>query len=155
MDQLASFLGIPGKLTPIVCQPDLVKTAIEIPSQISFMGIDSGVRHSVDGASYGEVRCAAFMGYSIIAEKFGSDNSMLLNFNGNRKMLPYDGYLCNITTKEFEEKYKSFLPLTIIGKEFISDFGKTIDHVTTVVPDINYKIYNCSQHPVYENERVQ
>src|SRR5678815_1616432 len=65
MDQLSSHLGQKNKLLPLICQPHLVDKAISIPRGINFSGIDSGVRHAVSGASYSDVRAAAFMSYSI------------------------------------------------------------------------------------------
>ncbi|HTL51855.1 MAG TPA: GHMP kinase, partial [Planctomycetota bacterium] len=56
MDQLASHLGRANRLLPILCQPDQVGPALTIPRGVAFVGIDSGVRHAVSGASYGQVR---------------------------------------------------------------------------------------------------
>jgi len=72
MDQLSSHLGQKNKLLPLICQPHHVDKPIGIPRGINFSGIDSGVRHAVSGASYSDVRAAAFMSYSIIALSEGA-----------------------------------------------------------------------------------
>lgn len=156
MDQLASYFGEPKKLLPILCQPDRIEKPIALPDDISFIGIDSGIRHSVAGASYGDVRCAAFMGYSIIAnlleisaEELGSAKSKV-----DFSTLPFQGFLCNISVQQFEESFLHNLPHAIIGKEFIERHGVSIDRVTVIDELKNYHVRQCTSHPVYENERV-
>lgn len=156
MDQLTSYFGEPGKLLPIVCQPDLIRESIPLPADVFFIGIDSGIRHSVGGSSYSDVRCAAFMGYTIIALTAGAkrkdiQESIRTNdFSG----LPYGGFLCNISVAELEEQFRKVLPEKITGKDFISQYGPTIDRVTAIKEDTTYAVYPCTAHPVYENERV-
>jgi L-arabinokinase len=156
MDQLASYFGVHGKLLPILCQPDIISTPVDIPSGISFIGIDSGVRHSVGGSSYGDVRCAAFMGYSIILHSLGVAREDIRHSiqTGDFSKLPFQGYLCNISVQAFEEQFKSLLPASMKGKDFLLLYGETIDGVTTVNPETDYTIYECTAHPVYENDRV-
>ena len=156
MDQLSSYMGQSGKLLPIRCQPDLLFPLISLPADLHFIGIDSGIRHSVGGASYGEVRAAAFMGYSIIARLAGCDARLLeaCRATGNRQPLPYQGYLSNIAVAEFEEKYRDALPESLSGKDFLSAYGYSIDVVTKVHPETSYAVRQATLHPVYENERV-
>jgi galactokinase len=155
MDQLTSFFGEPRKLLPIVCQPDKMRKAISLPSDIVFIGMDSGIRHSVGGFSYADVRCASFMGYSIIADSLGvrsKDIQEAIRAN-DRSRLPYGGYLCNIPVTEFETKFKSLLPASMEGKDFLSH-SRTIDSATKVMDQTRYSVYESTAHPVYENERV-
>ncbi|HEY0740121.1 MAG TPA: hypothetical protein VGD40_01615 [Chryseosolibacter sp.] len=156
MDQLTSYFGHDNKLLPIVCQPDKLLSLIEIPEPIHFMGIDSGVRHFVGGSSYTDVRCATFMGYTIIANHLGIsiDEMKHSRATGQRLSLPFHGYLANISVSEFESKFKNLLPETMTGLEFIQTFNQTIDPVTQVEPETTYAIHACTSHPVYENERV-
>lgn len=156
MDQLASYFGQEGKLLPIICQPDELLPLISIPKELHFMGIDSGVRHSVGGSSYTDVRCATFMGYSIIAKHLGAsvDDIKNVRLTGQRSSLPFHGYLSNISVKEFESKFENLLPEKIKGSDFIETFNQTIDPITQVNPDTLYFIRDCASHPVYENDRV-
>jgi L-arabinokinase len=71
MDQITSHCGEAGKLTALVCQPAEIRGSLEIPDDVEFWGIDSGVRHAVSGSDYSSVRVGAFMGYRIIAELAG------------------------------------------------------------------------------------
>lgn len=156
MDQLSVHLGRKNKLLPIVCQPHHVLKPVSIPSGIFFYGIDSSVRHAVSGASYGDVRTAAFMAYTIIAHQEGVDEKELKTAKEKNDFthLPYGGYLANISVADFKNKYASHLPEKISGNEFLKKFGVSIDHVTTIEPEKNYRILACAGHPVYENHRV-
>ena len=157
MDQLASNFGNPGTLLPIVCQPDHLLTEIDIPRNVSFIGIDSGIRHQVAGASYSDVRCAAFMGYTIIIQTLGVNKQEITQAKQSQKFsnLPYKGYLSSIAVADFEKQFQEALPDKITGKDFLNRYGETIDAVTTISKDKSYSIKHCTAHPVYENHRVQ
>ena len=157
MDQLSSHLGQKNKLLPLICQPHHVDKPIRIPRGINFSGIDSGVRHAVSGASYSDVRAAAFMSYSIIALSEGATWEDLdhAKTSADWSRLPYKGFLANIPVSVFEEKYLSLLPAEIPGKDFLSRYKVSIDPVTTIDEQKIYKPLVCGSHPVYENARVK
>jgi galactokinase len=157
MDQLASYFGEPKKLLPIFCQPDLIDNPISLPDDVSFIGIDSGIRHSVAGASYSDVRCAAFMGYSIIARVSGTSSEELLSAKKKNDFsaLPFQGFLCNISVNQFEDSLLQRLPASLSGKEFLEQYSISIDRVTLIDEQKNYHIRQCALHPVYEHDRVK
>lgn len=144
MDQLASFFGFSDQLLPIICQPDLVQNPVKIPEGIHFIGIDSGVKHEVGGASYGEVRTAAFMGYSMIANAIQ---------DSEQSDLPYSGYLSNISISELNNKFLSVLH-DINGEKFLEQYKKIIDPISTIDPNYFYRVIPCTKHPIEENFRV-
>src|SRR6187399_9509 len=156
MDQLSSHLGQKNKLLPLICQPHQVDKAISIPRGINFSGIDSGVRHAVSGASYSDVRAAAFMSYTIIALNEGATVEELeqARTSGDWSKLPFKGFLANIPVSVFEEKYISLLPKEISGNDFLSRYKVSIDTVTNINQDKIYRPAVCGSHTVYENERV-
>jgi L-arabinokinase len=157
MDQLASYFGESGALLPIFCQPDIIHQPVPIPHNIHFVGIDSGVRHSVGEASYSDVRTAAYMGYSIIAKQEGVTQEQLAGAKAKNDFssMPYKGYLANISPSTFEEKFALKLPYRMAGQYFVSYFPVHIDPVTSVSTEKFYAVLDCSRHPVYENFRVQ
>lgn len=157
MDQLSCYFGEPKKLLPILCQPDIIENPIPLPEDVYFIGVDSGVRHSVAGASYSDVRCAAFMGYTIIANQSGvfADELLSAKSRNDFSSLPFRGSLCNISVKQFEASLLMHLPHVLSGKEFLEQYAVSIDHVTTVDDQKNYYIRPCASHPVYEHDRVQ
>src|SRR6187455_1312619 len=156
MDQLSSHLGQKNKLLPLICQPHQVDKAISIPRGINFSGIDSGIRHAVSGASYSDVRAAAFMSYTMIAFNEGATVKELeqARTSGDWSKLPFKGFLANIPVSLFEEKYISLLPGEISGKDFLSQYKVSIDSVTNIDEDKIYRPSVSGSHPVYENARV-
>lgn len=153
MDQLASYFGRENYLLPIQCQPDILHEPIQLPDNLHFIGVDSGIRHAVSGASYSEVRTAAFMGYSIISQKEGIEKKDLKNINSTEN-LPFSGYLTNIPPSLYESKYARNLT-SMYGKDFVADYETIIDNISTIKPDSFYNIKACTEHPIYENLRVK
>ncbi len=156
MDQLSSHLGQKNKLLPLICQPHHVDKAISIPRGMNFSGIDSGIRHAISGASYSDVRAAAFMSYTIIALKEGATVEELdqARTTGDWSKLPFKGFLANIPVSAFEEKYISILPGEISGAGFLAHYKLSIDTVTNIDENKIYRPAVCGSHPVYENARV-
>ena len=68
MDQIAVVAGKEGFILPLVCQPCLPESLIQLPNELQIWGIDSGVSHQVSGIEYEAARAAAFMGYKIICD---------------------------------------------------------------------------------------
>ena len=157
MDQLASYFGRNGFLTPIKCQPDVVYDSIQIPDEVRFIGLDSGVRHSVGGASYGDVRAAAFMGYSIIAQKLGAsiEDLQVAKATKDWSNIPFKGFLGNVSVHEFESEFASLLPKEISGFDFLSKYKLSIDDATAIKDEVVYNVFNATKHPIYENYRVE
>ncbi len=157
MDQLVSYLGKSGRLLPILCQPDRVFESLNIPSSIRFVGIDSGVRHSVGGASYSDVRAAAFMGYSMLAHQFGYKRKKKRGMLGKEDLskIPFRGYLANISPSFFVENCESLLPETMEGKAYINLYGESFDLITQPVEDQFYNVRDCTAHPIFEHHRIE
>lgn len=166
MDQLASYLGQKNALLPILCQPADVGPVVTLPRGVRFVGIDSGVTHAVSGASYGDVRTAAFMGYTIVARRNGASIASLKRvaagaLRGNskpqadRETLPFGGYLARVTPSEFDTCLRDEIPVAMTGREFLQEFHAIIDTVTTVSKQSRYAVLACTRHPVAENGRVR
>ena len=154
MDQITSHCGEAGKLTALVCQPAEIRGWIEIPNDVEFWGIDSGVRHAVSGSDYSSVRIGAFMGYRIIAEVEGLDirevGDGLVDIDDER----WQGYLANVTPNDYEKEFRNKLPGAMNGQEFLSRYRGTTDPVTSVDPKKTYAIKAPTEHAIYENSRV-
>lgn len=156
MDQITAYLGEANRITPILCQPDLVMPPLTIPDDVLLIGVDSGVKHEVSGSAYSEVRAAAFMGYSIIAQSLGANLADLLacKEHGHREGLPFKGFLANISPEQYEAEFAGILPEKMLGSEFLTRFHTTTDPVTKVDPQVTYQVKACTEHPIYENSRV-
>jgi len=146
MDQVTSALGEKGKPIIIKCQPCQILGTLRPPDGVSFLGIDSKVKHAVSGSSYTDVRIGAFMGHKIILNHLLSQGA-----SGD----PYNGYLCNISPEEYIRRYRDLLPSKMKGSEFLRLHGDTVDPVTRVDPDGLYMVRSRVEHPIYENWRVK
>ncbi len=156
MDQMTSACGREGCLLELLCQPASILGQRSLPEGLSVFGIDSGVRHAVTGADYGQVRVGAFMGYRLIAEleKFAVERtrpSEALAIADPR----YGGYLANISVSEWQARYESALPEALSGAEFLERYAGTTDRVTSVEASRSYPVRAATGHPVHEHFRVR
>lgn len=156
MDQMSVMFGQENKLFSLLCQPAEIQGWVEIPEDIEFWGIDSGVRHAVVGADYSSVRIGAFMGYRIICELAGitsepTEKKGLVRIGDTK----WNGYLCNLTPSEFEQFYSANIPIEILGSEFLAKYQGKTDSVTTINPDKIYAVKTPTAHAIYENFRVK
>ncbi|MFM7839495.1 MAG: hypothetical protein ACKO6K_07985, partial [Chitinophagaceae bacterium] len=114
------------------------------------------IRHAVSGASYSEVRTAAFMAYSWIAVQEGLAIAELKSAAEQQLIsgLPYRGYLANIPRSHFQTHLEAGLPEELKGEDFLNRGLLSIDPVTRVEPQVNYRLRACAKHPVEENDRI-
>ena len=147
MDQVTCAMGTRDCLLSLFCQPHTVLEQIPVPEGVRFIGINSGVRREIKGSRYTNSRIGAFMGLAIIQDNLRSGNGTASN--------PRLGYLCNLSTREYVDFYRSLLPSSILGREFARRYGTTPDPVTTVDPAVRYMVRSRVEHPVYEHHRVK
>ena len=156
MDQMTAACGEEGRLLALLCQPAELEEAISIPDEMTIWGLDSGVRHSVSGTDYGDVRVGAFMGYRMIAEMAGLE----IHPGSQAGTVRVDdqhwhGYLANLSPAEFQRAYALHLPEQMDGAEFLSRFHGTTDSVARINPERSYAVRVPTAHPIYENHRVR
>ena len=114
--------------------------SVSIPRGWRFIGLNSGVKHSVGGSHYTKARVGAFMGLKAIQLESGG------------KLL--DNYLCKMSPAEFEA-YRDLIPETLKGSEYQEQYGFLPDRVTRVDPAETYRPRDCAEHPILENHRVR
>jgi galactokinase len=140
MDQMTSAGGEPNRLLALLCQPAELQGVVELPDEVAFWGLDSGIRHEISGADYGSVRAGAFMGRRMLAALGG--------YADHR-------HLVDTTPSEFEQFYAARIPERLHGAEFLERYGGTADHITEVRPDAVYAVRAPTAHPIYEHSRVR
>jgi L-arabinokinase len=148
MDQVTSSLGRENELLVLKCQPHDVLGFARIPTGWEFVGIDSGVKHSVGGSSYARARTAAFMGLKILNTLASSPAP------NTQDPIPVFQYLCDLGP-DMWEPWRERIPETLKGREFQSRFGELPDTVTRVDPSQAYFVRACTEHPILENDRVR
>ena len=151
MDQAASCAGQACSLMRLKCQPHELQKPLFFPAGVHAVGINSNVRHSVGGGMYGRTRCAAFMGHKIILEKMRQ-----MGGAGGKTLIadPMNGYLANLPLDDYKKYFRSYLPETIRGGQFLLQYGPTIDKATTIEPDTEYHVQSATDHHVFEAHRV-
>lgn len=144
MDQVTSAMGERNKLLAMRCQPHEIIKMIDVPGDVQFIGINSGVKHSVSDARYVDARVATFMGRKILFSKLQTQADVL----------PYGGYLCNISPEDWDANLKKLVPAKLKGKEFLETYKSHDDPATVIDPEKNYKPKSRTEHPIKENDRV-
>jgi len=156
MDQAASVLGDESCVLPLLCQPCGPQPLVKLPEAVRCWAIDSGVRHAVTGIEYEAARAAAFVGYELICEWENlpierDSSSRIPRFTDPR----WRGYLSNVKPSEFRAKYEARLPETISGAEILSWDKTHPDPFTTIRPEVNYRVRNCTRYAIEENLRIE
>jgi L-arabinokinase len=147
MDQMTSLLGEKDK---IFC---LLLPQLPIPTGIRFVGIDSGVRHSLSAPSqYNLTRTAAFMGHKIILQEM---NRIATLTQTTLTRDPMYGFLAKLDPDDYKNLFRPHLPPQIVGQEFLDRFGPTIDRVAPVRPTETYHVLGATDHHVLEARRVR
>lgn len=145
MDQVTCALGRAGQLLALRCRPHEVLGWQAPPPGFGFAGLDSGVKHAVGGTRYARARCAAFMGRRIIRAA--------LEANGEDPARA--AYLCAIRPAEYRARFRHRLPPRLRGRDFLAQWGETGDDATTVDPEALYPVRGATEHPIYEQARVE
>jgi len=149
MDQMTSALGANDSLLVILCQPHRVLANLQIPPGWKFFGINSKVKHAVGGSKYTDTRTAAFMGHKIVAAQMQRARVTPAEY------VPLGDYLCNLSPREFGALYRDLLPTKMTGAEFLKRYGDTVDPITSPDPAKTYQVRTRTEHPIFENARVQ
>ncbi|MGA3324859.1 MAG: galactokinase family protein [Terriglobia bacterium] len=156
MDQAAATLGDEDYVLPLLCQPCQPFPLVRLPEALHCWAIDSGVSHAVTGIEYEAARAASFMGYKLICDWEGlpvtpDANGRIPRFTDPR----WRGYLSELTPSVFRSKYELRLPERMPGNEFLRAGQFHPDPFTTVRPEIQYRVRDCTRYSVEENQRIQ
>ena len=152
MDQVTSCAGEAGSLLRLLCQPHELLPPLKLPPDVRVIGINSNVKHSVGGGTYGVTRCAAFMGHKMILEKM---RAMGAAAGKALARDPMNGYLANLNPEDYKKYFRPYLPGSMRGREFLRQFGQTIDTATRVDPEVEYHVLGATDHHVLEAHRVR
>lgn len=155
MDQLTSACGRAGQLLALECQPARVVGFVAPAPGVSLCGIDSGLRHAVQGASYTQVRVAAFMGLRILAERLGARVHTLGDGRVALEDDPLGGYLARLAPQLLTAELLQALPERISGAEFLARFAGISDELTRIDAGATYAVRAATVHPIHEHARVR
>lgn len=136
MDQLASALGSPGKVLPILCRPDQCRALAPLPPTVAVVGWPSGVKHSVAASPYLTARTATFMGRRIVEELLGRKVQHIAELSPS--------VLYSVIDK---------VPESMTGAEFTAKYGSVDDNLSVIIPDTVYAVRSSAKFPVEESFR--
>ena len=156
MDQVAVVTGKEGFIMPLVCQPCNPEPLIKLPEDLKIWGIDSGVSHQVSGIEYEAARAAAFMGYKIICDSEEIPVTLDTRTDIHRYTDPvWNGYLANLSSSDFHEKYEKLLPKSSDHKTYLNQYEIHADPFTPLRENVAYHIWANTKYAVEETHRVQ
>jgi L-arabinokinase len=137
MDQLASALGQPGCLLPILCRPDIVHDPVRLPEGVVAVGWPSGVRHAVADSPYTTARSAAFMGKKIMEHLLG------------RKLR----HSTEVDAVIFRDQLRPLLPDRMLGSNFLQNYGDVDDPLSHIDLDRAYPVAAAADFAIEEHAR--
>ncbi len=133
-----------GGLTPVNCRTGTVEKVLALPEDLVLVGVDCGVKYPDANRRYIRARSAAFMGRVLIDRIIQAFDLQGIQWNGILAQMPVAGYV---------DRLRDRIPIKIKGADFISRFGQTSDALTSIEPDITYKIRSRTEHHIYEADR--
>ena len=139
LGRYADIGGIAGQLLAVSCQLAKPEQSFAIPQGLALWGIDSGIRHQVSVADYGEVRTAAFMGYRIIADRLAMPAELFAPGRIRIRDDLFGGFLANVPPDRFRSELLGALPERMTGREFLERHGGITDELTEVRPDSTWR----------------
>jgi galactokinase len=153
MDQMAVVHGVENHLMRIKCQPGSLEGSVGVPDELCFWGVDSGVSHAVSGADYGTVRCATFMGYRILAAALGMpvvSTEQGINIDDKE----FGGFLANVSPSRLATLAHE-VPEQLLGSDFLRLYQGTTDVVTSVKPNLQYRVRASLTHAIADSHRAR
>lgn len=145
-DVLCTLQGYPNTIFGMRCDPYTHDGSVQLTDGVRVVGIDCGTIHSDAEIKYRRVRTASFMGRTLI--------DRIIQHDGKKNM-QWDGYLSRVSVTDFVECFRDRIPTKMKGSEFLDRFGDTDDPLTSIEPNINYKIRSRTEHHIYEHTRCQ
>ena len=132
MDQMAVMYGEEGELLALLCRPAEIVASVPLPRTLAAWAIDSGLPHAVSGDAYRRVRCAAFMGYSLLDCAAG-----------------------HLAELDRDDANVRLLPWRMLGADFLRLREGIADPVSAVEPAVEYSVRAASLFPLEEHARAR
>lgn len=142
-DAMCALFGESGAFLQVASNPRRPDGTIPFPDGLEIVGLDSGVRQEAADSKYARVRCASFMGRTLIDRIIKHDDPRL----------QWNGQLASVSIADYVDCFRDRLPTKLSGKEYLERFGETGDPWTRVDPDFAYKIRSRTEHHIYEHAR--
>ncbi|MBC7783669.1 MAG: hypothetical protein H7144_07495 [Burkholderiales bacterium] len=116
------------------------------------VGMTTGQTSSHTAKDYTRFRCAAFIAHALILEQMRK-----LGVAAGRELVgdPMKGLLSNLALNDYRKFFRSYLPETIKGSQFLLQHGSTIDPLTRVELDHAYPVLQAADFHIFQANRIR
>ncbi len=118
----------------------------QIPPHLRLVGIRCGPSEDVALEKFARVRAASFMGLMCINEVASKGAT---GPSGDRYQ-----HLSDIPLEVYTRQFRTRIPIKMTGREFLLRFPHYSDPLTTVIPELYYRIRSRSEYHIYEADRT-
>lgn len=149
---LASLLARSSKMICIDCQKVEILPQVVLPEGFVITSIYSGVR-SDDGAKRtSRLRTASRMAHAIILSVMHK-----MGTAAGRELVsdPMRGFLSNLDPEDYKRFFRSALPETLTGQDFLSRYEAPSELISTLELDKSYHVLGAADHHVLEARRIK
>ncbi|DBA85687.1 hypothetical protein WJX77_011063 [Trebouxia sp. C0004] len=168
VDYRAACMATEASIIGVSCQCDEAEPkAIPLPNHLALWEVQIGeqARQDAAQAEY-QIRTAAFMGLRIMTDQavhLAKQGSMIPHLYPERQLSVLSeaptplgrGYLSAVPSGEFSQLCEGNLPITIMGADFLHQYGDHYDQQTQVLEGCSYKAAVATRHAITEQQRVK
>lgn len=149
---IAIAAGSSTGLLKVDAQSHQPQGVLQIPQGIRIIGIDTGVRPNPADGQFTRTRTAAFIGQKMILAKMEE-----MGRAAGKRLVgdPMRGYLANLALDDYKKYFRSALPESLPGSEFLANFAGPLNSGILIDPAIQYQVQSCTDHHVHEPSRVK
>ncbi|MGF1483934.1 MAG: hypothetical protein ACFBZ8_06180 [Opitutales bacterium] len=139
MDQLTVSCAKPGEILPILCRPDQIQSAFQLPEPLILAGWPSGVSHTVSGNPYLDARTATFAAFALFQAAVG------------------EALECPaaIPPQRLDAALERAMPETVTGAQLLEQGLALADSMSRLYSERNYNLRDALAFPVHENLRAE
>ncbi|NBD37451.1 MAG: hypothetical protein GVY10_02650 [Verrucomicrobia bacterium] len=138
-DHLSCAFGERGFLLPILCRPDHLLPPVELPPELAFCAVSSGLPYESNNPSYVRFRTASFMGKFLFERAL--DHSFVYGTQIAFAYLTHDAF--------------AHLPLEMEGGEFPGGEEDLNDPYSKIHDGTTYQVRDSLRFPILENRRSE
>lgn len=138
-DHLTAAFAEPHTIQPILCRPDLLLPAINLPADTTVAAVGFGSDYHSNNPAYLRTRTAAFIGKYLLEREL--DHS----FN----------YISQIAFAYLTHPAYTNLPKALSGKNFKQGIDALDDPFCQIVPETVYPVRECLSYPILEKRRAE
>lgn len=149
---LASLLARSREMICIDCQKVEILPQVVLPDGFSITGIYSGVRSDNVANRTARLRAASRMAHAIILSVMHK-----MGAAAGRELVsdPMRGFLCNLDPEDYKRFFRSALPESLTGQDFLSRYEAPSELISSMELDRSYHVLGAADHHILEARRIK